>query len=147
LNFARRLTSNLFLQLPYLSTEWWLRYIRFGRRMGEIEGAGLAAAVCDLVSVLFSGLSIEENLALDPSLALEKVANFARMLRAFDESNSAAQAHYRGDDASRMARSRKRCKADPCQSTDVILSANRRYFPNAGGGIGREEGPRLEELR
>jgi hypothetical protein len=33
LNFARRLTSKLFLQLPYLSTEWWLRYIRFGRRM------------------------------------------------------------------------------------------------------------------
>lgn len=28
----------------------------------------------------------------------------------------------------------ERCKAD-------------RYFPNAGGGIGREEGPRLEELR
>ena len=107
MNFARRLTSNLFLQLPYLSTEWWLRYIRFGRRMGEIEGAGLAAAVCDLVSALFSGLSIEANLALDPSLALEKVANFARMLRAFDESNSAAQAHYRGDDANRMARSRK----------------------------------------
>jgi len=42
---------------------------------------------------------------------------------------------------------KKRCKADPCQSTDVILSANRRYFPNAGGGIGREEGPRLAELR
>jgi len=40
-----RAASNLFLQLPYLSTEWWLRYIRFGRRMGEIEGAGLAAAV------------------------------------------------------------------------------------------------------
>ena len=102
--------------------------------MGEIEGAGLAAAVCDLVSVLFSGLSIEENLALDPSLALEKVANFTRMLRAFDESNSAAQAHYRGDDASRMARSRKKVQGGPlpkhrrhleCQQRAAALGARK----------------------
>jgi hypothetical protein len=132
LNFARRLTSNLFLQLPYLSTEWWLRYIRFGRRMGEIEGAGLAAAVCDLVSVLFSGLSIEENLALDPSLALEKVANFTRMLRAFDESNSAAQAHYRGDDASRIARSRKKVQGGPLPKHRRHLECQQAIFPQRG---------------
>jgi len=116
LNFARRLTSNLFLQLPYLSTEWWLRYIRFGRRMGEIEGAGLAAAVCDLVSVLFSGVSIEENLALDPSLALEKVANFTSMLRAFDESNSAAQAHSRRRRQPNGAISKKGARRTPAKA-------------------------------
>jgi AcrR family transcriptional regulator len=40
-----------------------------------------AAAVCDLVSVFFSGISIEANLNLDPSVVREKVANFMRMLR------------------------------------------------------------------
>jgi AcrR family transcriptional regulator len=40
-----------------------------------------AGAVCDLISVFFSGISIEENLKLDPSLAQGKVANFMRMLR------------------------------------------------------------------
>jgi AcrR family transcriptional regulator len=40
-----------------------------------------AAAVCDLVSVFFSGISIEANLNFDPSAVREKVANFVRMLR------------------------------------------------------------------
>jgi AcrR family transcriptional regulator len=40
-----------------------------------------AAAVCDLVTVFFSGISIEANLNLDPSVAREKVANFMTMLR------------------------------------------------------------------
>jgi hypothetical protein len=40
-----------------------------------------AAAVCDLVSVFFSGISIEANLDLDPLVARDKVANFIRMLR------------------------------------------------------------------
>src|ERR1700730_584256 len=100
--------------------------------MGEIEGAGLAAAVCDLVSVLFSGLSIEANLALDPSLALEKVANFTRMVRAFDESNSAAQAHYRGDDASRMARSQKKRQGGPLPKHRRHLECQQAIFPQRG---------------
>ena len=40
-----------------------------------------AAAVCDLVSVFFSGISIEANLNLDPLAVREKVANFMRVLR------------------------------------------------------------------
>jgi hypothetical protein len=40
-----------------------------------------AAAVCDLVSVFFSGISIEANLNPDPSAVREKVANFMGMLR------------------------------------------------------------------
>jgi TetR/AcrR family transcriptional regulator, copper-responsive repressor len=40
-----------------------------------------AAAVCDLISVFFSGMSIEANLELDPSVARGKVLNFVRMLR------------------------------------------------------------------
>jgi TetR/AcrR family transcriptional regulator, copper-responsive repressor len=40
-----------------------------------------AAAVCGLISVFFSGISIEANLNLDPSVACEKVANFMKMLR------------------------------------------------------------------
>jgi hypothetical protein len=40
-----------------------------------------ADAVCDLISVFFSGLSIEKNLNLDQSLDHLKVSNFMRMLR------------------------------------------------------------------
>jgi hypothetical protein len=40
-----------------------------------------ADAVCDLISVFFSGLSIEKNLHLDQSLDHLKVSNFMRMLR------------------------------------------------------------------
>src|SRR6266481_3832731 len=69
-----------------------------------------------LVSVLFSGLSIEENLALDPSLALEKVANFTSMLRAFDESNSAAQAHSRRRRQPNGAISKKGARRTPAKA-------------------------------
>ena len=40
-----------------------------------------ADAVCDLISVFFSGLSIEKNLNLDQSLDHLKVSNFMCMLR------------------------------------------------------------------
>jgi AcrR family transcriptional regulator len=40
-----------------------------------------AAAVCDLVSIFFSGISIEANLNPDPSAVRVKIANFMRMLR------------------------------------------------------------------
>jgi AcrR family transcriptional regulator len=40
-----------------------------------------ADAVCDLISVFFSGLSIEKNLNLDQSLDHLKASNFMRMLR------------------------------------------------------------------
>ena len=40
-----------------------------------------AAAVCDLVSVFFSGISIEANLNPDSSTVRAKVANFMGMLR------------------------------------------------------------------
>jgi TetR/AcrR family transcriptional regulator, copper-responsive repressor len=40
-----------------------------------------AAAVCGMISVIFSGISIEANLNLHPSVAREKVASFMTMLR------------------------------------------------------------------